>query len=223
MTVPRDASPDDGAGSSRETHPGKGIVSVEGWYLMSTEELERMLRWWRTPAGDPDPVPAVRLTIEEALAYRDAGNVPDEHGRTLRLLLLARDRDEVRELAIKRARYEPDYHDAPAWRREGSKPVNVVPLGSTRGSSEERPWWKEPELAALESEWAATGAVEGVRIPEAYRGFVYKTILSLRAAGRPVGVQSIADSVARWMAPEEVAEIRSALESANRSDAPRES
>jgi hypothetical protein len=190
---------------------------------MSTEEIERLLRWWRTPTADPDAFPAARLTIEEALAYRDAGNVPDEHGRTLRLLLLARDRDEVRDLSIKRARYEPDYHDAPGWRREGSKPVNVVPLGSERGPSEERPWWEEPELAALESEWAATGAVGGLRIPEAYRGFVYKTILSLRAAGRPVDVQSIADSVARWMAPEEVAEIRSALESANRSDLPRES
>jgi hypothetical protein len=221
VTAAGDACSDEEAG--RQTQPGaEGTGSVEGWYLMSTEELERMLRWWRTPAAGPDPLPAVRLTIEEALAHRDSGNVPDEHGRTLRLLLLARDRDEVRNLAIKRARYEPDYLDAPVWRREGSKLVNVVPLGGNRGSSQERPWWEEPELAALESEWAATGAIEGLHIPEAYRGFVYKTILSLRAAGRPVDVQSIADSVARWMAPEEVAEIRSALESANRSDPQRE-
>jgi hypothetical protein len=219
VTVPRDF-PDEETGGSRVADDG---AEVEGWYLMSTGELERMLRWWRTPTADQDPHPAIRLTIEDALAYRDAGNVPDVDGRTLRLLLLARDRDEVRDLAIKRARYEPDYLDAPAWRREGSKPVNLVPLGSDRGSSEERPWWEEPELAALESEWAATGAIEGLRIPEAYRGFVYKTILSLRAAGRPVGVQSIADSVARWMAPEEAAEIRSALETANRSDPGRES
>jgi hypothetical protein len=187
---------------------------AEGWYLMSTLELERILLWLRSPSNEPAPEPT-RLTIEEALAYRDAGNLPDEHGRTLRLFLLARDRQEVRDLSLRRLDFEPDYHDAPTWRRQGSKPINVVPLPSDSKAPEGRPWWEEPDLAALESEWLTTGGIDGLRIPAAYRGFVYKTILSLRAAGRPVSIDSVADSLARWLAPEEVAEIRSALESAN--------
>jgi hypothetical protein len=189
-------------------------VVAEGWYLMSTRELERMVLWLRSASTEPAPEPT-RLTIEEALAYRDAGNLPDQHGRTLRLLLHARDRQEVRDLSLRRLLFEPDYHDAPTWRRQGSKPINVVPLWSDHETSEEHPWWEEPDLAALESEWLTTGGIDGLRIPAAYRGFVYKTILSLRAAGRPVSIDSVADSLARWLAPEEVAEIRSALESAN--------
>jgi hypothetical protein len=212
------------AGEGLET-PGENHAvrePAEGWYLMNTQELERMLRWWRSPSPGSLPPTGARLSIEEAIAYRDAGNLPDEHGRTLRLVLLARDRDEVRTLDLKRARFEPDFLDAPTWRRDGSKPVNVVPLRSHQAPAEDRSWWEEPDLAALESEWAATGGIEGLRIPEAYRGFVYKTILSLRAAGRPINVAGIADSIARWMAPEEAAEIRSALESANPSDPERD-
>jgi hypothetical protein len=185
---------------------------------MTTQELERMLQWWRAPLLESLPSTGVRLSIEDAIAYRDAGNLPDEHGRTLRLVLVARDRDELRNLDLKRARFEPDFLDAPTWRRHGSKSVNVVPLRTHLTPAEDRSWWEEPGLAALESEWAATGGIEGLRVPEAYRGFVYKTILTLRAAGRPITVASIADSIARWMAPQEAAEIRSALENANRSD-----
>jgi hypothetical protein len=155
--------------------------------------------------------------VAEALAYRNAGNVPDEHDRSLRLLLFARDRHELRNLSAKRARFEPDFHEAPTWRREGSRPVNVVPLRTDVEAADDHAWWDDPELAALESEWAGSGAIEGLRIPEAYRGFVYKTILSLRAGGRAVTVESVADSVARWLAPEEAAEIRSALQRANAS------
>jgi hypothetical protein len=181
---------------------------------MSTPELERMLL--RLQSASPAPAPELTpLTIEEALAYRDAGNLPDREGRTLRLFLFARNQKEVRDLSLRRLRFEPDYHDAPTWRRQGSKPINVVPLRSDREGAEEHPWWEEPDLAALESEWMSTGRIDGLRIPAAYRGFVYKTILSLRAAGRPVRVDSVAGSLARWLAPEEVAEIRSALESAN--------
>jgi hypothetical protein len=52
-------------------------------------------------------------------------------------------------------------------------------------------------------------------IPGAYRGFVYKTVVSLRSAGRDVTVDSVADSVARWLEPARVAELRAALEDAN--------
>jgi hypothetical protein len=196
---------------------GAEELVAEGWYLMSTEMLERLLSRLRARSPDVLPSGAVRLTTEEALAFRDAGNLPDERGRTLRLLLLARDRDEVRDLPNKRSRFEPDYHEAPGWRKEGSKPVTMVPLRDEREPSDGVPWWEEPDLAALESEWRAGGEVGGVQIPADYRGFVYKTILSLRAAGRDVTVQTIADSLARWLLPPEAAEIRSALERANTS------
>jgi hypothetical protein len=190
-------------------------VGPEGWYLMSTQELESMLRWWRESDTEECPVAAEQLTIEDAIAFRDAGNVPDEHDRSLRLLLFARDRDELLNLSMKRAHFEPDFHDAPTWRRKGSRPVNIVPLRMDVEAADDRPWWAEPELAAMESEWTSSGAIEGLRIPEAYRAFVYKTILSLRAGGRAVTVESVVDSVARWLAPEETAEIRSALQRAN--------
>ncbi|MEA2509657.1 MAG: hypothetical protein QOG21_1739 [Actinomycetota bacterium] len=200
-----------GAGTEEEV--------AEGWYLMSTDMVEQLLIRRRGRSADVLPTDALHLTIEEALTYRDAGNVPDERGRTLRLLLLARDRDEVRDLPTKRARFEPDYHEAPAWRREGSKPVTVVPLREEMEPYEGAAWWEEPDLAALESQWRASGAIDGVRIPGDLRGFVYKTILSLRAAGRDVNVQTIADSLTRWLLPGEAAELRSALERANGSPA----
>jgi hypothetical protein len=205
----------EGAGTERGT-PGL----AEGWYLLSTQELERILRWWRDSPSEECPLAAEQLTVEDALAYRDGGNVPDERDRSLRLLLFARDRNELLNLSSKRARFEPDFHDAPSWRREGSRPVNVVPLRRDVEAADARPWWDDPELAAMESEWAGTGAIEGLCIPETYRGFVYKTILSLRAGGRAVTVESVADSVARWLAPEEAAEIRAALQRANASRPP---
>ncbi|MEA2485509.1 MAG: hypothetical protein QOD46_620 [Actinomycetota bacterium] len=187
----------------------------EGWYLMSTEMVERMLERRRAGSVDVVPPDALHLTIEEALAYRDGGNFPDEHGRTLRLLLLARDRDEVRNLSTKRLQFEPDYHEAPAWRREGSKPVTVVPLREEIEPAGDGPWWEEPELAAMESEWQTDGMIDGLQIPSDLRGLVYKTILSLRAARRDVTVETVCDSLARWLLPAQAAEIRSALERAN--------
>jgi hypothetical protein len=189
----------------------------EGWYLMSTEMVERLLELRRAGSVHVVPPDALHLTIQEALAYRDAGNLPDEHGRTLRLLLPARDRDEVRNLSTKRLHFEPDYHEAPAWRREGSKPVTVVPLREEVEPSGGGPWWEEPELAAMESEWNSGGMIDGLQIPADLRGFVYKTILSLRAARRDVTVQTVSDSLERWLLPAQAAEIRSALERANES------
>ncbi len=188
---------------------------TEGWYLMSTRTLERELHRWRSHEVDEHASDAVRLTVEEALAHRDAGNLPDERGRTLRLLLVVRDRNDLQNLPAKRLLYEPDYQDAPTWRREGSKPVNVVPLRQDIERSPERPWWEEPEVAALEEEWRATGAVGELCIPAGYRGFVYKTILSLRGAGRDVTVDAVADSLERWLPPAESAAVRSALHAAN--------
>jgi hypothetical protein len=203
---------------SSERHGGGREQHVpEGWYLMATEMVERLLELRRAGSVDAMPPDALHLTIEEALAYRDAGNLPDDHGRTLRLLLLARDRNEVRNLSSKRLHFEPDYHEAPAWRREGSKPVTVVPLREEMESSGGGPWWEEPELAAMESEWNYGGMIDGLQIPADLRGFVYKTILSLRAARRDVTVQTVSDSLARWLLPEQAAEIRSALERANES------
>jgi hypothetical protein len=208
--VSGDRAPD----SSRPDDPRPAPDLTEGWYLMSTRDLERELARRRGEGGGPSH--ALRLTIAEALAYRDAGNLPDEYGRTLRLLLVAKDRDEVQELPLKRALYEPDYHDAPTWRRPGSKPVNVVPLRGDVAPSSGAPWWEEPQIAALEAEWHGTGAIQGLQIPEAYRGFIYKTILSLRAEGLPVTAASVAGSLARWLLPGEAAEIRRALEDANK-------
>lgn len=186
----------------------------EGWYLMSVAELETELARVRDPS-----VPASgarRLSIEEALALRAAGNVPDDRGRSLRLVLHVRSAQDVRDLSNRRLGYEPDFHEAPTWRVEGSVPINVVPLRLEEVAPvEEREWWSEPGVAELEEEWSRSGTVEGVAVPAAYRSFVYKTVLSLRAAGRPVTVDAITSSVARWLAPDDVASMKRALEGAN--------
>jgi hypothetical protein len=189
----------------------------EGWYLMSTGDLERELARERNPDADTPPSNAVKLTVEQGLAFRDAGNVPDDEGRTLRLVLRIEGADELTRLDAKRLLYEPDFHERPGWRRSGSKPVNVVPLRAPEVSTEAREaWWDRPELKALEDEWRASGTVEGMRVPAAYRGFVYKTVLSLKAAKKEVTSAAIADSIARWLSPEETERIRSALEQAKR-------
>jgi hypothetical protein len=185
----------------------------EGWYLMSAAELETELARWRHPERGTPPTGAVRLTIADALAYRNAGNLPDSDGRSLRLVLHVDDARELSYLQEKRLEYEPDFHEAPSWRREGSKAVNVVPLrregivGAASGAA----WWDDPDIAALEKEWSVSGLVEGLPVPAELRGFVYKTVLSLRAAGRPVTPDSIADSVSRWLPPDQAEHIRSAL------------
>ncbi|MDP9069613.1 MAG: hypothetical protein M3N53_14915 [Actinomycetota bacterium] len=181
---------------------------------MSVADLEIELRRRRDPDGDHRPSNAVALTTEEALAIRNAGNIPDELGRSLRLVLFV----DGEELSLKRLAFEPDFHQAPAWRREGSKPVNVVPLQVSTVEKAPRPgiaWWEQPDVQELEASWRETGAVQGLVVPAAYRSFVFKTVASLRSAGAEITVEAILDSVARWLAPHQVAELRAALREAN--------
>jgi hypothetical protein len=198
-----------------------GPRMAEGWYLMSTRDLEIELAAERGEETDVQQSDAQPLTAAEALAFRNAGNIPDELNRTLRLVLrIDRPRD-AGELRAKRLEYEPDYLEAPSWRGPGSAPVNVVPLAATdtrrkrRAGESPATWWNDPQLARLEAEWESTGAVSGVAIPAAYRGFVYKTVLELRAAGRRVTVDAITDSITRWTRPGDAEEIRRALQEAN--------
>jgi hypothetical protein len=91
--------------------------------------------------------------------------------------------------------------------------VNVVPLRSKNVvGAGDRAWWDDPEVAQLEAEWARSGTVAGMRVSAEVRSFVYKTVLSLRSAGLEVTPRSVADSIARWMSPEQAEQIRQALE-----------
>ena len=189
---------------------------ADGWYLMSTQDLERELARWRAPETDVGESNARRVSIEEALAFRDAGNLPDEFDRTLRLVLRVDDTQDLERLAARRLKFEPDYQDAPTWRREGSRPINVVPLrrpGVAPVSSE--PWWENAELAALEREFVEEGTAGGVRVPGEYRGFIFKTIVELRSQGREVTPETIADSIARWLPQEAAARIARELNALN--------
>jgi hypothetical protein len=188
------------------------VMLEEGWYLMSTGELERALQSWRKGHDEP-ATGGVPLSIQEAIDIRNAGNVPDEQGRSLRLVLLVGDDSELERLPLKRLAYEPDFHSAPSWRRPGSRPVNVVPLRRPQVSPDiAKPWWQDPEMKDLEEEWQRTGTVSGVRVPASYRGFVYKTVVALRNAGAEITADSIADSIARWVPIAEAERIRAALE-----------
>ncbi len=189
-------------------------VLPEGWYLMSVAELERELRRFRDGLA---PSPEVRpISVSEALTRRIAGNLPDEAGRTLRLVLHVRSPSEAAELGRRRLEFEPDFHDAPSWRGPGSVPVNVVPLRlHPPGPERHEAWWEDPAVAALEAEWQRTGRVGGIAVPESYRSFVYKTVLALETAGRAVTLEAVCDSIARWLDPAETAALRSALRSAN--------
>jgi hypothetical protein len=180
---------------------------------MSTSELERELARWR--GANLPASAAIRLSIEEALEYRNSGNFPDAHGRTLRLVIHV-DRAEPGRVERKRLLFEPDFHEAPRWRREGSTPVNIVPLRTSESTAALTGWWDDPAIAALEREWVQHGTAAGLAVPGAYRGFVFKTVLALRAAGRPVTADTVADSIARWLPAREADEIRRALAEANR-------
>ena len=183
---------------------------------MSASDLEIELRARREPHAKVPPSRAVALSTEDALARRDAGNLPDELGRTLRLVLVL-ERSEPGLVERERLRFEPDFHDAPTWRREGSKPVNVVPLVApgARAARPPQAWWDDETMGRFESEWRASGTVAGIVIPGDWRGFVFKTIASLKDSGVDVTVDAIADSVARWLAPEEADRLRRALREAN--------
>lgn len=180
----------------------------EGWYLMSTRELEQLLAAWR--ASDRDAEFGLPLTVEQALQFRNEGNVPDEHDRSLRLVLFVDDEP----LEQKRLRYEPDYHQAPVWRGVDSRPVNVVPLRDdrTKRTKEHPPWWELPRVKELEEEWRRTGVVAGVQVPADYRSFVFKTVIALQDAGEPVTAESISASIARWLSPEDAAKLRESLQ-----------
>lgn len=181
---------------------------------MSTADLELELKRQREPGTAVPPSNALALSVEEALAYRDAGNLPDQHDRSLRLVLVVNDPAELSYLQEKRLEYEPDFHDAPAWRREGSRPVNVVPLRTDpggRGSPMVEGWWNDPELARMEDEWSRTGRVAGMSVPAEYRSFIYKTVLSLRAAHKEVSAEAVLASIARWLPPRDVQRIALAL------------
>jgi hypothetical protein len=184
----------------------------EGWYLMTSAEVERLLTAIRS--GSTQIEIGRRLSTEEALAYRNAGNVPDAEGRTLRLILYS---DDPATLVRKRVRFEPDYNEAPTWKIEGSKPVNLIPLKTgDRKARDWEAWWEDPDIAPLEEEWMTWGSIEGLQVPGEYRGFVFKTVVELRAAGKEVTPQTVADSVARWVSPEDADRIRKALVAANR-------
>lgn len=172
---------------------------------MSTRELEGVLAAWRE--GDREVEAGEFLPTDAALARRDAGNIPDGSDRSLRLVLFV----DEEPLERKRLRWEPDFHDAPQWRREGSRPVNVVPLRTSEPSAGVGPWWEDPRVQALESEWRSTGAVAGVGVPAGYRSFVFKTVIALQDAGRDVTATAIADSIARWLSPEDAARIKDSL------------
>lgn len=189
----------------------------DGWYLMSTGDLEHELARFRSPEHEAPPSRALRLSNEDALAYRNSGNLPDAHERTLRLVLLINDAGDLAGLEARRLSFEPDYHDAPTWRREGSHPVNVVPLRRSGVAPESSgAWWDDPSLAGLEREFQERGTAAGVAIPGEYRGFIFKTVLALRAQGREVTPQSICDSIARWLPDEDVSRIAAAMAEANR-------
>lgn len=182
---------------------------------MSSADLEIELARWRGDSSRP-PSNAKSLSLDEALAYRNAGNFPDELGRTLRLVLRIDDQADLAGLDRKRIVYEPDFLDAPSWRKPGSKPVNVVPLRPPDiQGPRARPWLADPEMAGLEAEWERTGKVEGVVVPEDYRAFVYKTVALLRSTGTEVTVDSISASIARWLDPPHADEVRAALRAVN--------
>lgn len=192
----------------------------EGWYLMSVTDLERELVRWRHPSRDLPPSNARRLSTSEALAYRDRGNLEDELGRTLRLVLRIDDQPDAGSLESKRRRYEPDFLDAPEWRRVGSHKINVIPLRARDEVSPAVPdaWWEDPEMGALEEEWSAHGTAAGLVVPGEWRGFVFKTVAALRASGRPVTPDAVGDSVARWLSPEDAERVRASLRAANPTD-----
>ena len=178
----------------------------EGWYLMSTRELERALASWRS--GDHAAETGVRLTVDEALAHRNQGNIPDGEDRSLRLVLFV----DGEPLERKRLRYEPDFHAAPAWRRDGSRPVNVVPLRTEDSpAGDTAPWWESPRVRELEEEWRSSGTVAGVEVPADYRSFVFKTVIALQDAGESVTPHSIGDSIARWLSPEDARRVTESL------------
>ncbi len=189
------------------------MSDIDGWYMMTNDEVVREVQRWK---ADPESAFAdfTRLSVSDALSHRNAGNFPDYEGRSLRLVITVDANGGVDQVSEMRAEFEPDFHDAPNWRKPASKPVNVVPLrarASSPGHVEEEPWWEDADVAPLEAEWKRSGTVEGLSVPGEFRGFVYKTVIALRAAGREITADSVADSVARWLDPLDADRLRRAL------------
>jgi hypothetical protein len=178
----------------------------EGWYLMNVSELESALAAWR--ARDHAAEFGIPLSVGEAIDRRNEGNHPDADDRSLRLVLFV----DAEPLERKRLRWEPDFHEAPTWRTENSRPVNVVPLrAQTAERSGPGPWWEEDRVEELETEWRRTGSVAGIEVPADYRSFVFKTVIALRDSGRDVTPETIGDSIARWLSPEDARKIKDSL------------
>ncbi|MDQ3982304.1 MAG: hypothetical protein M3271_06440, partial [Actinomycetota bacterium] len=174
----------------------------------------RELARWR--GGRPPSKDLIALDIDAAIERRNRGNIPDAAGRSLRLVLRIDTEQDLKGLDSKRLRLEPDFLDPPTWRREGSRPVHVVPLRAPGVAPDvPRRWQEDPELAPLEWEWARTGTAAGLKIPADFRAFIYKTILALQVAQRDVTIEAIVASLSRWLDEAQVAEIDSALRKAN--------
>jgi hypothetical protein len=175
---------------------------------MSDRDVEVELA--RLRGDQRPPSNAIRLSVEDALRFRSEGNIPDEMERCLRLVLS----DAEKPFERRRLDFEPDLHSAPTWRREGSRPVTLIPLPSDVGK-DPRPddwrWSDDPAMRALEEEWSLSGRVGGLVIPAEFRGFLFKTIAALRGEGRELSIDSVCSSLARWLSPSEVERIRSAL------------
>ncbi len=175
---------------------------------MSDRDVEIEIARFRgedRPASNASP-----LSIPDALEFRAAGNIPDEMGRCLRIVLS----DEEMPFEKRRLDFEPDLHAAPTWRREGSRPVTLIPLPSGAGKEvkpEEWRWSDDPAMQALEDEWTRTGGAGGLVIPAEFRGFLFKTIATLQDEGREVTIDSVCSSISRWLSPSDVDRIRSAL------------
>ena len=192
---------------------------IDGWYLLSTDEVVHEANLWkRSPEGAFAKYR--KLSIDEALALRNAGNVPDADGRSLRLVITVDPDAGVASVAIRRAEFEPDFHDAPEWRREGSRPVNVVTLRERSSAPElnREAWWDDPKIAPLEKEWLESGTVAGMTVPAEFRGFVYKTVIALQAADKEVTADAVLDSVARWLDPLDVERLRAGFDRSQSND-----
>ncbi len=163
--------------------------------------------------GEPrDASGALALSVDEALAYRSRGNIPDELGRSLRLVLS----DATTTFEQRRLDFEPDLHAAPTWRRQGSRTVTLIPLPRDKASKpDDWEWRDDPAMLGSEEEWSRTGRVGDLAIPADIRGFLFKTIVALRSADQEITIDSVCSSIARWLQPSDVERIRNALIEAN--------
>jgi hypothetical protein len=190
------------------------MSAIDGWYLMTNEEVVREVERWKADPGSAFR-DFSRLPVSDALSHRNAGNFPDDEGRSLRLVITVDPDAGVDSVSERRLEFEPDFHHAPNWRRPASRPVNLIPLRMRTSSTDPEPeeaWWEDEKVAPLEAEWKEFGTVAGLPVPGEFRSFVFKTVIALRASGRDVTADSVADSVARWLDPVDADRLRKALQ-----------